>query len=520
MATDPSEAGHWSADPPGRRHADVDEPLFDPDLIPNAGDPRSVGELLRDVDLQARQLLLDVTGDDAAGLLRGWPVVVDAAAQLWHALPGRPTDPIRREDLDRPMTRLSVLSEAVADSLRSARWPGAGAVDTRTDQVATILVQAAGLVQRYRAEIAPEHEHVRRDLQAARTRLMHGVYLSAHAASVALHQRNRDLRHVAAAAGKPIPLSTTRSPYVVGSTARWLQRIGACERIAGDYLAHRFPEQVAGEATTPFDDPTRLRRALASWDIQVHRGLAAHSTPANLVLATRTQALIGDTSVVLLHAAAQGGALPSPDALDRLAPAIEEANHAWNELASRWRDLCLPNDRLDPALARAAGEVRAAYGELTHDTTTLATPATIATRPALAEAVQASLDALEAAAELAYVVSDKANDPDLTGPARAVSVRAHNNTEAAIAAGTRPDTDTVWVTPQDIAANRAVRLPAPVVEGLIGASRIAVASTERAVGRATTHTEAHASAPNASSSPRPRHPNELQVALHPSGPQR
>lgn len=270
---------------------------------------------------------------------------------------------------------------------------------------------------------------------------MHGVYLGTHAVSVALHQRGRDLRFAAAAAGRPIPLSATRSPYVVGSTARWLQRIGACERAAGDYLAHRFPEQVAGEATTPHDDPTRLRQALASWDIQVHRSLAAHPTPANLVLASRTQGLIGDTSVVLLHAGAQSGALPSPDALDRLAPAIEDAKHAWNELASRWRDLCLPNDRLDPALARAAGEVRAAYGEFTHDKTTLATPATIATQPALAEAVQASLDALEAAAELAHVVSDKANDPDLTGPARALSLRAHNDIEAAVAGRERLDTE-------------------------------------------------------------------------------
>lgn len=314
---------------------------------------------------------------------------------------------------------------------------------------------------------------------------MHGLYLSAHAASVALHQRSRDLRHPAAAAGKPIPLSTTRSPYVVGSTASWLQRIGGCERIAGDYLAHRFPHQVAGEATTLFDDPTRLRRALASWDIQVHRSLAAHPTPANLVLAARTQALIGETSVVLLHAAAQAGKLPSPDALHGLAPAIEDANHAWSELANRWRDLYLPNDRLDPALTRAAGEVRAAYGEITHDTTTLATPATIATQPALAEAVQASLDALDAVAELAYVVSDKANDPDLTGPARALSLRAHNDTEAAVAARERRDADTVWVRPQDTSANLTVPLPAPVAEELRKASR--------AVAKAA----AHAAAPGA-----------------------
>lgn len=45
--------------------------LFDVDLVPQTGDARSVGEMLVDVDYLARQLLLDVTGDDAGPLLRG-----------------------------------------------------------------------------------------------------------------------------------------------------------------------------------------------------------------------------------------------------------------------------------------------------------------------------------------------------------------------------------------------------------------------------------------------------------------
>jgi hypothetical protein len=53
------------------------------------------------------------------------------------------------------------------------------------------------------------------------------------------------------------------------------------------------------------DVPARLRRALATWDIQAHRTLAAHSTPANLVLAARTQSLVASATLCLLQGADQ-----------------------------------------------------------------------------------------------------------------------------------------------------------------------------------------------------------------------
>jgi hypothetical protein len=108
----------------------------------------------------------------------------------------------------------------------------------------------------------------------------------------------------------------------------------------------------------------------------------------------------------------------------------------------------------------------------------------IARTPGFHQAVQASLDAIGVAAELAHVISDAADDPDLTGPARALSRRAHNDTDAAIVAGLQPEGDTLWVTPQDVLANREVPLPAPVAEGLRAASAAVVGLGQAAVAAA------------------------------------
>ena len=162
--------------------------------------------------------------------------------------------------------------------------------------------------------------------------------------------------------------------------------------------------------------------------------------------------------MVLVDAAATAGILePS----DRLVPSIAEAGRSWSNLASRWGDLAPPGARLDAPLARAAAEVRAAFRQITHNTTTLATPEVIATRAGLPQASAATLRAIEAGSELAHVVAEKADAPNLTGPARALSRRAHNDVEAGLATP-QPDGDVVWVSPADILAKRPVPVPRPV----------------------------------------------------------
>ncbi|MDP3891967.1 hypothetical protein, partial [Nocardioides sp.] len=410
-------------------YADFDEELFDVDQIPmTTREGRSVGEMLFDVDYLARQLLMDVGGDDVGALLRSWPEMVAASADLWASLPGRRPGVDER---DRPITSLSAQAATIEASLSGRKaWPGQGPTEPRVDQIVQNLLNAAVLVRRYGAEIPHEQTEVHRDLEAARTRIMHGLYLTSHAVNVALHEHGRDRVNDARGTGRRVQLAQHHSPYAIAPTGVWLDRMLVCENTARSYLTDRFAQVLAGEAIRPVDHPGRLGQALANWDIQSHRALARHIEPANVLLITRTQGLIAGASMILIDAAASAGAL---EPTDRLVPAIGEAGRSWSNLAGRWGDLAPPGARLEEPLARAAAEVRAAYRQITHDTTTLATPEVIATRPGLPQATVATLRAIEAGSELAHVIAEKAEIPNLSGPARALSRRAHNDVESGLA---------------------------------------------------------------------------------------
>lgn len=463
-------------------YGDIDEELFEVDQIPmTSRDVRTVGEMLFDVDYLARQLLMDVGGDDAGTLLRSWPTMVAAAEDLWASLPDRRPGVDGR---DRHITSLSAQAATIQSSLAGRKaWPGQGPTNPRVDQMTQTLLNAAALVRRYGAEIPHEQPDAHRDIEAARTRIMHGLYLTAHAVTVALHEDGRDRVDDARGSGRRVQLAQHHSPYAIAPTGVWVGRMAACENTARRYLADRFPQAIAGEASRPVDDPGRLAQALANWDIQSHRTLARDLEPSNILLITRTQGLIAAASIMLLDAAATAGVLePS----DRLVPAIAEAGRSWSNLASRWGDLVAPGARLEVPLASAAAEARAAYRQITHDNTTLATPQGIATRPGLPQATAATLRAIEADVELAHVVAEKADTPNLTGPARTLSRRAHNDVEAGLATPSAAD-DTVWVSPADILAKRLVPLPPPVAETLRAASDAAIDATSSASAVAALH---------------------------------
>jgi len=463
-------------------YADIDEELFDVDQIPlTSRDVRSVGEMFFDVDYLARQLLMDVDGDAAGTLLRSWPKMVAAAEDLWASLPGRRPGVDER---DRPITSLSAQAATIETSLAGrAAWPGQGATSPRIDQMTQTLMNAAALVRRYGAWIPHEQPDAHRDLEAARMRIMHGLYLTAHAVNVALHEHGRDRVSDARSSGRRIHLAQHHSPYAIAPTGVWIDRMSACENTARSYLTERFTQALAGEAMRPFDDPSRLPQALANWDIQTHRTLARDLQASNILLIARTQGLIAGASMVLVDAAAAVGVL---ERSERLVPAIAEAGRSWSNLASRWADLAPPGARLEQPLARGAAEVRAAYRQITHDKTTLASPEVIAGRPGLPQALLATLRAIESGSELAVVVAEKADAPDLTGPARALSRRAHNDAEAGLA--TPPaEGDVVWVSPADILAKRQIPLPRPVAEALRGMSNGTIRAAMAASSLAALH---------------------------------
>jgi hypothetical protein len=279
-----------------------------------------------------------------------------------------------------------------------------------------------------------------------------------------------------------VKLSRRHSAYAVRPVASWIDRLAASENVAHSYLTGRSIQAMARKSVRPIDDSARLPRAVAVWDILAHRTLAGHPIPANIVLITRSQELIAGASMVLIDAADRAGIL---DPSERLTPAIAEAGRAWSSLANRWGDLVVPGSRHDPKLVHAAAEVRAAFRELT-----LASADVIATRPGLDRATAATLQAVEAGAELAHVVAEKADSPKLTGPARALSIRANDDLAAGLATPNADDADAVWVAVADIQDNRVVPIPPPVAETLRAAGAAAVDATSTASAIAIAHSTA------------------------------
>lgn len=447
------------------RFEHVEAALFDADqLIHTTADVRSVGELLLDADQNARTLLMDVSGDDAAALLRGWPHLITAAADLWEALPARMVDGSPQPHMD----RIRATATSIGSSLSRGGWPGAGHHDPRLQQIADTYDQAADLVRRYGAEVPLGRRTARDDLDAALARVMHGVYVSTHAVSVALLERGRDQVNDTRETSHPVPLAQTHTAYAVGVMAGWVQRLGTAERTAGDYLTGRIPATLEGQAPIIAEDPGRLGRALTAWEIQAHRTLAAEPTAADIHLVARTQTFITGATHVLLNAAATHTGITLPTDAERLLSAVDAAGATWKNIAGRWAEMTMPTTRHDIDLLRASAEARAATLELTNDKTTLASSAAIAARPGFEHAVAAVLRALPAGADLAHVVAEQAAQPGWTGRARALSIRAHNDVEAGRAPAHSLADDRAWVSPADIHAKREIPLPAPVAEALRG----------------------------------------------------
>lgn len=447
---------------------------------PMAGDARSVGELLVDADYQARTLLLDAEAAAAPGLLRAWAETITAAADLWNAFPGREYAGVAGR---RTIERVTELATSLQADLDTARWPGAGAGDHRMHAITDNLTRARQLVDKYGSEIAPHQPRVQKDLEAARTRVVHTLYIATHGVVVALNEDGRQrasdptrTEAIRAAA------ASYRGRYEVGPGVRWADRLGVAERVLGNYLQPRhYAEALEHEQSAPVVGLPRLREALARFDIQAHRTLVEAPNAGNLVLATRTEGMFFGAALVLARAAAETGHLDNAagDAT-RLEHGLTTAGEAWMGLARRWRDLMPQGDRLDPALGAAAAQLRAACRELTHTGDQLAGAAAIAQRVDLTAALPVIAHYVDAAAELAEATRPALRDPDLVAPSRAVVRRLATDIDD----GLFPDTaDTIRTDLIAIAAreNRLGLVPHQLLEALDAAAVTASRTSASAV---------------------------------------
>ena len=441
----------------------------------NARDERSVGELLLDADFTTRQVLMDATGEDAQAMLRTWGEVVQSASELWATLP-RPaggTSPIGGAT----MARLETISQSMHRDQVRRGWPGDGPADERLLHVAETFTRAAGLIDRRGAHIGATDPAVRADLDAARMRIMHTLYVGAHSVGVAAQQHVADVE--VSTRGK-----SDRESRAVPRGQDAINRLAAFEQLAGAYVGNQFARAAQGEHVHGPNGAERLQQALIGWDIQAHRTLAATPTAANLLLASRTQAGIATAAVAILHAGARTGHVDTNAYQHRLAPTLDATQQAWTDVASRWAEMTSPDSRTDVDLVQAAGELRAAVREVAHDKTTWARPEIMARRVDLGEAAQHLQQALSTAVDIASVIRDvAAQDTNLTGPARAMNHRANADIDPAADRG-HPNDEVAWVTPADVYANRIVAIPEPVRAGLVDATDALVQSANKAMSAA------------------------------------
>ena len=420
---------------------------------PQGDDERTVGDLLLDADIAARELLWDAPPDTAKAKARSWGEVVEAAAELWSSFPDRTGDP--------SMERIHKLTVGMHRTQQRTGWPGTGEGDPHLDRVVENLSRATGMISSRRHPTAPLSELGHLDSEAARTRIMHVVYVASHGVGQALWQYNRDLRRVLDATHR---LDQGQS---ADQSHNLLVRVGTAAQLAASYLQGRWPAGLTGQHRDPVV-PARLEQAVAFWDIQARRTRAAAPTVADVLFTAKVERDLTLTGGRIVAAAGDLGVVDAEQFRQRLEPAFAQLDAAWGGLGSDLEQIAGRARRVDPELLRSGTELRASLREITADVGGQASPPTMAER---ADLLVASLEVhrgLVAAVDLGFVLRDAVTDPELTAPARGVQATC-------LAFVDQPD-EAAWVDAGDAYANRPVPLPDALRQSLVERSASVVAA--------------------------------------------
>jgi hypothetical protein len=311
---------------------------------------------------------------------------------------------------------------------------------------------------------------------------MHTLYVAAHGTVVALGGYVTDLqRRLGIATRRRHPIAERPTALEITAARDIIARFAGFEQLAAAYMfGQPLPSPHPGQRAAAVL-ATRLKIALAAWEVQAHRTLAASPDPADLVRVARVQALISSATSIVTEAAATTGHIDRDQVL-RLTPKLEANHVAWSRLAKRWGELTSPASCTDPALVAAASEVRAAIAATATNQTGWATPDELASRIDITNTVKTFHLSIVASVDIAHVVRDTAADhPGLTAPARIIGMRAQGEAEIAIEQGETRYEGVTWTTPRQIAANQLIPLPDPARRGLINLAADVIATTSKSV---------------------------------------
>ncbi|MBM6402157.1 hypothetical protein [Phycicoccus sonneratiae] len=428
----------------------------------NSPERRSVGELLEDTDLTARRLLLDPDDLDTAAMIRVWPELVQAANELLaslpsrgpHAIPGVEATPTRTDPL---AERLHLMATALNDNLRGRAWPGDGPADERLLDMTGNLVHTHDLIDRRLRDTTRPSTAMLTDAAAARTRVLHALYVTAHAITLATGAEIRDLQTNGRA------LQRRSGVHKLTALKLMAARIDTFEQVAGAEVYQAFPKALVGNRRD--EAAPGLRMAFAAWEVETHRAMVHEPTMANIFEVSRVQASTIALTHLLFDAAGGCGAIDAGAYRANLQPVLAAAESAWGALHFVARDLTSMAPRLVARDLRLAGtQLVHALTQLALDGTSVATQTLLSERIASNHLLATLVSALESHRDSAQVLMDAVLDPRL-----GIKADAAQRVLADLASGNREalSPQEPWIDPRDIALGRQVPLPAPVRGALI-----------------------------------------------------
>jgi hypothetical protein len=151
---------------------------------------------------------------------------------------------------------------------------------------------------------------------------MHTLYVAAHGTAVALGGYVTELQHrLEVGTRRRQPMAERPTTLEITEAQGMIARLSGFEQLAAAYMfGQPLPSADPGQRRAAAAD-TRLDIALAAWEVQAHRTLAANPDPADLVRIARVQALITSTTSIISEAAATRGQIDD-DVMQRLGPAL------------------------------------------------------------------------------------------------------------------------------------------------------------------------------------------------------
>lgn len=409
----------------------------------------------------------------------GWPPLLRSAEEFVRVLPRRgaaPTHFLPSIAPDPSLGRLRAVTDRLQRVCAGRDWLASAPHSPDLSTARGNIVRARDLVNKHhQPRIVPSPE-VLLDGAAARSRVIHTLYVSAHAMALAARRAVTDeTRHQ-----RP---SSSQAARKLGALREIQHLAESLELLSGQEVRRTFPSALSGE-WRELPATSRVREGLVTWEIEARRALASTPSPADLGEIMRVQGAILAMGRVILRVAASQGLVNRSGRDDALTPVLTTTESRVQTLQSIIQDLASRRGGgLDARLALAGSEVVLAHTELILDGATVASPAAIARRTDLEATARDVVDALPAALGILNQLDSLVADPTFTTSAAGLQ-QLINRLEAP--KGLRLESpSTPWVDPRDLALGRMVKPPTWVKTEIANAIGAATAGTADAITAAT-----------------------------------